>query len=237
MLNAVSRSVLTMRYFSDATFAFFRDLAVHNERDWFHANKARYLEHVREPFLALIRDVDVGIKAISPHYRGIAKANGGSLFRINRDVRFSNNKMPYKTWAGARFTHGEGGRGGAPSFYLHIQPGQVFMGAGIWHPEPALLNTLRHFIANNPSAWSRLKDDDRFRRHFRFGGSSLKRHPRGFEADHPLIEDLKRKDFVVANRMSEKQALSPRLLEVFLRRCEISAPFVDYLCAALDLEF
>lgn len=226
-----------MRYFSENTFAFFNDLAANNDRDWFNANKQRYIDEVRDPFLAFIRDMDPRLRTISPHYHGNPKANGGSLFRIYRDTRFSKDKTPYKTWAGARFTHIEGGRGGAPGFYLHLQPGQVFIGSGIWHPEAKVLNRLRQFLTNNPSAWRGVIEEPTFKRHFRLGGASLKRTPRGFDPEHPLAEDIKRKDFVVSTQLTEKQVISSRFLDTFTRRCEIVAPFVDYLCAAMDLEF
>jgi uncharacterized protein (TIGR02453 family) len=226
-----------MQYFSDKAFTFFRDLAANNQRDWFNANKQRYIDEVRDPFLAFITEVDQRIKVISPYYGGNPKANGGSLFRIYRDTRFSKDKTPYKTWAGARFTHSDRGRHGAPVFYLHLQPGQVFIGAGIWHPEARQLNTLRTFLQNNPSTWLEVTRNPAMRRHFKLGGSSLKRSPRGFDPDHPLAEDIKRKDFVISTRITDKQVLSPRFMTTFINRCELASPFIDYLCAALDLEF
>ncbi len=226
-----------MGYFSDQTFRFFRELEANNNRDWFKANKQRYLECVRDPFLALIRDFNPRLQSISRYYSGSDKPVGGSLFRIYRDTRFSKDKTPYKCWAGARFTHLEAKARPAPVYYLHIQPGEVFVGAGIWHPESRVLSQVRTFLANNPQTWLEVTRDKAFKRQFRLGGDSLKRTPRGFDPDHPLAEDIKRKDFVVASELTEQQAMSggfPALLE---RRFRLAGGFMDYLCAALDLEF
>lgn len=224
-------------HFSEQTFEFLRELAQNNRRDWFQANKSRYIEQVRDPFLRFIDDFNPRLAAISSHYHGEVKANGGALFRIYRDTRFSRDKTPYKTSSGARWTHREGGRGQAPLFYLHLQPGQVFMAAGCWHPDSAMLASIRNFIDNNPRAWTACTRDPKFRKTFHMGGDRLKRMPRGFESEHPLAEDLKRKDYVVVSELTEAQAISPRFMGLFERRCRAASGFVDYLCAALDLEF
>src|SRR5688572_3490281 len=103
-----------MTYFTADTFKFFRDLNRHNERAWFHANKSRYEAVVRDPFLRLIADLAEPLAAISPHFVADPKPVGGSLFRIQRDTRFANDKSPYKTWAGARFFHVRGKQVEAP---------------------------------------------------------------------------------------------------------------------------
>ncbi len=226
-----------MNYFNTHTFKFFKDLSANNERDWFAQNKQRYIEHVRDPFLAFISDVDKDLPKISPHYYGDSRANGGSLFRIYRDIRFSKDKTPYKPWAGARFKHRDSGTQTAPVFYLHIQPGNNFMGCGIWHPASPVVNRLREFIHNNPRSWKKFKSNRAFQQTFEFGGSSLKRSPRGFDPDHPLLEDLKRKDFVVSTRLTNQQILSDQFKPIFMQHCKTASPMVDYLCAALDLDF
>jgi len=226
-----------MTYFTSHTFKFFKDLDNHNQRDWFAENKHRYIDYVKQPFLAFIGDVDKQLDTISPHYYGDDRANGGSLFRIYRDIRFSKDKTPYKPWAGARFKHRDSGTQTAPSFYLHIQPGNNFMGCGIWHPSGPVVNRLRDFIDNNPRSWQQFKSNKTFQKTFEFGGSSLKRPPRGYRPDHPLIDDLKRKDFVVSTRLTQQQVLSAGFVKTFIQHCKTAAPMVDYLCAALELEF
>lgn len=226
-----------MSYFTEDTFKFFRALARNNNRDWFNDNKQRYLDHVRDPFLAFIRDLDPKLREISSHYRASDKANGGSLFRIYRDTRFSKDKTPYKTWAGARFFHADVGKRGGPVYYLHLQPGNVFLGAGMWHPPTPITQQVRSFLQNNPRAWTRAVSDPGFKRKFRLAGDSLKRTPRGFDPDHPLADDIRRKDFIVISEFTDAQALSSRFLNLYVRRCAAASDFMDYLCAALDLEF
>src|SRR6185437_2266402 len=101
-----SRSItMPKTYFTPATFRFLRALARNNQREWFQAHKDDYERHVREPFLQLITDMQAPLAKISPHYRADPRKNGGSLYRIYRDTRYSNNKLPYKPWQGSRFTH------------------------------------------------------------------------------------------------------------------------------------
>jgi uncharacterized protein (TIGR02453 family) len=224
-------------YFSPASFRFLRELAKHNERDWFAANKPRYEEHVRQPFLRLIGDLQAPLAKISPHYRADPRGVGGSLFRIYRDTRFSNDKRPYKTSAGARLFHARSREREAPSFYVHIQPGQCFIGAGLWHPQPDTLKRVREFLVDNPSAWIKATRSSAFRQRFEIGGESLTRPPRGYDPAHPLIDDIKRKGFTAWTSFEDEQACAADLPKFIAASCKGMAPMVDYLCAALDLEF
>ena len=122
-------------YFNDASLKFLRGLARHNDKAWFDQHRQDYEAQVRQPFLRLIGDLQPAVAAISPHYRADPRTVGGSLFRIYRDARYSNDKSPYKPWQGARLFHERRRELAAPSFYLHLQPGGSFVGAGLWHPE------------------------------------------------------------------------------------------------------
>jgi uncharacterized protein (TIGR02453 family) len=224
-------------YFSPASFRFLRALEHHNAREWFQAHKEEYERHVREPFLDLIADLQQPLAKISPHFRADPRKVGGSLFRIHRDVRFSHNKLPYKTWAGARLFHERRREVPAPSFYIHIQPGDCFVGGGIWHPQSPTLKRLREFIADNPTSWSKAVHSTSFERHFSFWGEHLKRPPRGFDPEHPLIEDLKLKNYAAGADFDEDLACSDRLHGHLVTRLKALAPMIDYLCAALDLDF
>lgn len=224
-------------YFDARSLRFLADLARHNERAWFHANKARYEAQVRQPFLRLIADLADPLAAISPQMLADPRPVGGSLFRIQRDTRFASDKSPYKTWAGARFAHRRGREVPAPVFYLHLQPGNSFLGGGLWHPEPPVQRRVREFIVDNPVAWRRAVHAPAFRRRFHMDGDSLVRPPRGFDPAHPLLEDLKRKDFVATQPLSDATMTGPRLRQQVLAGFAGVAPLLDYLCAALDLEF
>jgi uncharacterized protein (TIGR02453 family) len=224
-------------YFTAATFRFLRSLANNNNREWFHAHKDAYDNDVREPFLALIGDLQAPLSKISSHYRADPRKVGGSLFRIHRDTRFSNDKQPYKPWQGARFFHERRNEVHAPSFYMHIQPGDNFAGGGMWHPESDALKKIREFLADNPEAWKRATRSKAFRDRFEFWGESLSRPPRGYEANHELIDDLKRKDFACGTGFDEKLACSSELLPWLVDTYKRVAPMIDYLCASQELDF
>ena len=226
-----------MSHFDPDSLRFFRDLARHNERAWFHANKARYEAKVRDPFLRLIGELAEPLARISPNFRADPRPIGGSLFRIQRDTRFANDKTPYKTWAGARFFHERGRQVEAPLFYLQIAPGDSFVAAGLWRPSSPTLRRLRDFLIDNPAAWKRAVHAPAFRRRFELGGESLTRPPRGFDPAHELIEDLKRKDFVVLRRLDDVLVTGPKLRATVAEEFARMGPLVDYLCAALELEF
>ena len=225
-------------YFSDATFRFLRGLARRNERTWFQAHKAEYDAHVRAPFQQLLTDLQPDVLAVSEHYRADPKPVGGSLFRIQRDTRFANDKTPYKPWQGARIFHARGRQVEAPSFYLHLQPGNCFVGAGLWHPQPATQRAVRQFIFDNPGSWKAAAHAPAFRRKFELDeDETLVRPPRGFPPEFAFIDDLKRRNFVALRAIDDGVITGPRLRKTLAADLAALGPFVDYLCAALDLEF
>ena len=225
-------------YFSDASFKFLRALARNNSREWFHAHKADYEAHVRAPFQRLLTDLQPVLAEVSPHYRAEPKTVGGSLFRIQRDTRFANDKSPYKPWQGARLFHERGRQVEAPSFYLHLQPQGCFVGAGLWHPQPDTLRRMRHFILDNPGSWKAAAHGGAFRKRYDLDTSEmLVRMPRGFPPEFEFADDLRRKNFVAVRALEDDLMTGPRLLATLGRDLAGLAPFTDYLCAALDLEF
>lgn len=224
-------------YFTPATFRFFRALAKHNNSEWFHAHKPEYEQHVREPYLDFIADMQAPLARISRHFCADPRKVGGSLYRYFRDTRYAKNKMPYKPWQGARFFHERRHELPTPAFYLHLEPGRCFAGGGLWQPESATLRQIRDFLADNPAAWKKATQGKAFREHLAFGGSTLKRPPQGFDAAHELIEDLKRKDFVAIAEFDEALACSTELRPFVVASFRRVAPLIDYLCAAVDAEF
>ncbi len=225
------------RYFTPKLFGFLRDLAENNDRDWFKAHQDDYEMYVREPALDFITDVAEPLAEISPHFAADARKVGGSLFRIQRDIRFSRDKSPYKTNTGVQFRHLAGKDAHAPGFYVHIEPGASFMGAGLWRPEAKRAQEIRHAIHEEAVAWMRATRAEDFTEVFSLSGESLVRSPRGFDADHPLLEDLKRKDFIASTRLTQRQITSSDFIDLFLDYCRRSADFTSFLCRAVGLPF
>lgn len=226
-----------MAHFSRKFFDFFRELSVENDRTWFNANKDRYEAEVVEPLLAFIGDFAPKLKKISPHYLAIPKKVGGSMFRIHRDTRFSKDKTPYKTHASAHFRHARGKDVHAPGFYLHLEPGQVFAGVGIWHPDREPLHAIRQTIAEDPKAWQRVLKNKKFAERFELQGESLTRPPKGFDPEHPLIDEIKRKDFIAVANYSEKDACQDDFLKRFTDDCRAGTPLMKFLATSLEIEW
>jgi len=225
------------RHFTPALFSFLRDLKANNDRAWFKANKARFEGDLREPALEFIRDFDPLLQEISPHFIADDRRSGGSLFRIFRDVRFSKDKSPYKTATGIHFRHERAKDAHAPGFYLHLEPRNVFMGVGIWRPDTATAYRIRDAIADDPEGWRDAVHDTPFSATFELSGEALKRPPRGIDADHPLIDDLRRKDFMGIARLSQAEATRAGFAERYADLCMDGAPLMSFLCRALELRY
>ena len=213
-----------MQYFDKDTFAFLKELAANNDRDWFAENKARYEESVKEPFLQFIDDVGPELRKVSKAIVADSRPNGGSMFRIYRDVRFSKDKSPYKPYATAHFSMGKGVHG--PGYYLHLQPGECFLAGGMWMPEPPILQSIRERISAKPAEWKKAKGK------LDHPEDTLKRPPRGFDADDPMIEDIKRKSFTGSVRLTDKQVQAPDLVKTVVADCRELAPLMKFLSTA-----
>jgi uncharacterized protein (TIGR02453 family) len=224
-----------MSTITPALFDFLRELKLNNNRQWFEGNKTRYEQVVKQPLLEFITDFGTFLPEISPHYLAIPKATGGSMFRIYRDVRFSKDKSPYKTAAALQFRHEQGKDVHAPGFYLHLEPGSVFAGCGIWQPDTQTANKIRSAIANRPDIWLAAIQDAAFQKTFTLEGESLKQPPRGFDADHPLVEDLKRKDFIGSVELSEQVVCQDDFLTQYVEICKAASPLMRFLTEALGL--
>ena len=190
-------------YLTKATLDFLKQLCANNDRDWFLANKERYEKQVRDPFLRLIADLAPAFEKAKLPYVADPRPNGGSMMRIYRDIRFSKDKSPYKTAIAAHFAHQDAKDDAAPGFYLHIQPGKSMIGGGVWRPEPKALKKIRDAIANDAKAWQKATAPLRKSEHVSLIGESLTRPPAGFPADHPFIEDIKRKDFAISSPLTD----------------------------------
>lgn len=225
--------------FQPAAFRFFRGLARHNSRPWFERNRAVYEVEVRDAMRALVEEMDVRLAGIAPEMTGDPKR---SIFRIHRDIRFSKDKSPYKTNAGCWFRHrdasrkvGQESEGGSAGFYFHFQPGSCFSAGGLWMPPRASLDRIREAIAQAPLALPKIEKAPAFRR--RFGAlddeATLKRIPRGYDAEHPAARWLKLQSFTAHAPLEDAVVGSPRLVAHLTRDFERLVPLVRWLNDAL----
>jgi uncharacterized protein (TIGR02453 family) len=224
-------------FFSENTLCFLKEPGNNNNRNWFNDHKSRYEEDVREPALAFIRAMKPELERFAPHFVAEDKRVGGSLMRIYRDVRFSKNKQPYKTNIGIRFRHEQGRDVHAPGFYLHIEAHEVFVGAGIWHPDAGTLKKIRTYIDAHPTRWLDARDHPAFSKVYALAGNSLKRAPKGYGIDHPMIEDLKRKDFIGVAPLLPELILQDDLTGLISSYFEAATPFMQQLCRAVGVPY
>lgn len=218
-------------WISARSFRFLKELAANNNRAWFEENKQRYLDELRDPLLAFIEAFEPRLEKISAQFIADARPNGGSLFRVYRDTRFARDKSPYKTYAGMSFRHHAARDLPAPSFYLHIEPGRVFSGAGLWHAPSEPVRRIREAMVADPQRWKRAS------RGSDAGSDRLVRVPRGFDPDHPLAEDLKRKSFTVSATFTQKQACAGDFMGRYAQACRKATPLMRFLCEALGVEW
>ncbi len=224
-------------HISSDLFQFLADLKENNSKEWFHANKKRYEAQVREPLLQFIRDFGARLPEISPYYRADPRKVGGSLFRIHRDVRFAKDKSPYKTTAGVQFRHESGKDAHAPGFYLHMEPDNVFVGVGMWRPDTKTLNKVRDAIIEKPERWQAVLADKRFTDIYELVGESLKRCPKGYDPNHPLIVELRRKDWIATTALTQETACAPGFIDHFTELCRGSVPFMSFLTTSIGLSW
>jgi len=219
-------------YFTPELFLFLRQLKRNNKREWFLKNRERYEELVRQPSLRFITDFSFCLREISPWVVADPKPQGGSLFRIYRDVRFSKDKSPYKTHAAMQFRHaGSKENVHGPGYYLHLEPGQCFLAGGCWQPETKSLARIRDAIAWKSDEWKQAT------RKLELGGDRLSRPPRGYPADHPMIEDLKRKDHIAWIKFDDTLVYGPRFMDKVTRECRHLSPLLRFLSQAVGLRF
>ena len=216
------------------TLQFLSDLKEHNDRDWFTANKPRY-EAAHKEFLQFIDALIAEIQKFDPsiaHYT--AK---DCVFRIYRDVRFSKDKSPYKTHLGAHITaaakkseiHTRAG------YYLHLEPGGTFLAGGAYVPESKWLKAIRQEIAYNTTEFNAILNGGDFKKYFgEMEGEKLKTMPKDYPADHPAIELLKHKSFLVTHKCAETQVLSDGFLKHCAEVFRVLHPFDMFLNRAMD---
>jgi uncharacterized protein (TIGR02453 family) len=234
----VTALATTFRGFSPAGVQFLADLAEHNDRAWFQPRKPDFERLLKEPLEALC----VALEAEFRSRRVPLSADAArSPFRIYRDVRFSRDKSPYKTNIGASFPWRERGPDGEPlplsgerrgGGYFHLAPGEIFVGGGMWHPDPAPLAAWRALVRSDPARVRAVVGDPEFVG--RFGpvdGERLRRPPAGVPADHPDLDLLQLKDVTFGRRLADREAFSPDLPGIIAEDLAAAVPLLRLLAS------
>lgn len=222
-----------MSYFDQETLLFFRDLSANNRTEWFRANKDRYEAVLREPYRQLLADLAEPLAQVAPNFFVDQRKVGGSLFRIQRNTRFSPDKSPYNDWLGARFLRRGAFVDHTGELFMKIAPdGRSEVGAGIAFPSSSVLGHLRSAIADEEKNWLQL-EITLAKYGYRFVGKSLQKGPRGFAAEHPNIEALKRQACAVVYPLTDAQICSDELVPLLIDHFERLLPLLDWQHQAL----
>lgn len=213
------------------TLAFITDVANNNNREWFAEHKDRY-ELAKADVLQFVEKLIPLLAAADPEFSAETSAKK-CLLRIYRDVRFSKNKDPYKNNYGISFAvRGKGVN--EPGYYLHIQPGSCFFGAGFWMPEAADLKKIREEIDYNTSEFLEIIEAKSFKNTFQLSQEDkLKKAPKGYETDHPQIELLKLKSFIATFPIKDEEFFKPAIVNQLKNAFESVYPFILFLRKAV----
>ena len=214
---------------------FLSELQANNNKAWMDANRTDY-QHVRDTVRLLTEELLQSLQQLDPALGDLMAKD--CMLRINRDIRFSNNKAPYKSYMGAYFAKG-GKKSLYAGYYLHLQPDdQSFIAGGIYQPETAVLKQIRQEIDYNGSNLQAIVQKPFFQQYFGdLEGPSLRRPPRGYDAQHPYINWLKLKSFVALHPLSDEQVLENNFVDYTIKVFTYLKPFIDFFNHAVgDLE-
>jgi uncharacterized protein (TIGR02453 family) len=214
-------------YFRPEALTFLRNLARHNDREWFTPRKAIYEAELKEPMLAIIRKVTDAMLDFAPgHVRPAEK----SLFRIYRDTRFSANKLPYKTHVAAWWSHQGLEKTSGAGYYFHVSPKEVIVAAGAYMPEKDQLAAIRHWLLEHHLELKKLLRSPKVRSTFtEFEGNALTRPPKGFPCEHPGMDLIRCRQWGLSATLPAETALDPKLAAIIIRHFKLAAPVVDAL--------
>lgn len=211
---------------------FLRQLKKNNRREWFERHKADYETTVKLPMQSLIAALQPHFHSFAPEFDVNPKR---SMFRIHRDVRFSKDKSPYKTHVAAHFVlRGKAKGVDGSGYYLHIEPGEIFLGAGIYMPDGEQLKAIRKALAERSDEFLAIIDNPALKRAFgKLEGDQLRRVPAGYEPDHPMSKWLRLKQFFVGKSLPVEKCHSPRFVGEAAKAFEIATPLVRFLNEAM----
>jgi len=213
--------------FQPAMLTFLRALKAHNDRTWFAEHREQYERDVHQPMMQFVEWMGALLPRFAPDLVASPRV---SLYRIYRDTRFSPDKTPFKTQVGALFPHRDLSRHGGAGLYLEIGPAGCMVAGGIYMPQPDELLALREHLAANTKRFRALVEAPAFVKTVGpVSGDSLKRVPRGFPADHPAAEYLKRKQFLFGRDYPARFATDPTFMSTVVRQFERMAPAIHFL--------
>ncbi len=214
-------------HISPSTLQFLRDLSENNNREWFKENKKRF-EAAKANMKAF---AEILLHEMQKH----DKIESTKLYRIYRDVRFSKDKTPYKNSLSGNFTRATKLlRGG---YYFHIEPNNSFIGGGFWQPSTADLKRLRQEFAADPEPLRTIIQSEDFKRAFgTLQGEQLKSSPRGYAKDHPSVDLLRYKQFLVSQTFTDKEVLSEDFALKLSEGFKAMRPFFDYMSEVLTTD-
>lgn len=216
-----------------STLKFLKELKTNNNKGWFEEHRKNY-ESAKADF-SLLADALILAIAKFDEPIGLLKSND-CTFRINRDVRFSKDKTPYKSNMAASFTKG-GKKALSAGYYLHCEPTGIFVGGGIYTPMPPELAKIRQEIDYNFDEWSGIINNKRFKAIFSNGvedTDSLTRPPKGYNEDNPAIHFLKMKSFIVARPFTDEQLMDKKAVKEIAVTFEAMKPMTDFLNRAIE---
>lgn len=207
-------------------FEFLRQLAANNTREWMNDHKSLY-QNAKNDFENIIRQYLEHLGTLDPELSKLTPKD--CIFRLHRDIRFSRDKTPYKTNFGASMAPG-GRKSPKATYYLHIQPDSSFIAGGIYMPQNDILKLLRQEIDYNINEFLAITEDKSFKKYFpSFEGESLKKAPKGYDPDHPHIDILKHKHFIVSHPVRDTDVLSPGFEAFSVKIFQTIKPFNDFL--------
>ena len=222
-----SDSAAAPPYLRPEGLKFLRGLEKNNDRDWFNELKAIYEAELKEPMLAIIRKITDAMMEFAPHHVRPAEK---SLFRIYRDTRFSNNKLPYKTHVAAWWSHMGMEKTSGAGYYFQVSPKGVVIAAGAYMPEKEQLAAIRHWLLENHVEFRKILDKPAVRKTFKeFEGEALTRPPKGYPCEHPAMDLIKCKQWGLSATLPADGALEPNFAANLIKHFKLLAPLVDAL--------
>ena len=215
-----------MKSINPSSFEFLTEIKLNNNREWFAENKGWFQREMKS--------IKSFFEAVKEGMNTFDKVENLKMFRIYRDIRFSLDKTPYKTHFSARFIRdGIERRGG---YYLHLKPGESFLGGGFFAPEKEDLLRIRQEFEIDDSVMRKIMDAPEFRKRFKFTGNELKTAPKGFDKAHPAIDLIRKKQFIFTCPYSDEEILTEGFYEKVLADAALLLPFFDYMSEVLTTD-